>query len=182
MLSGEWARVSLFCGTMLAASCSAQEGQPQGSTATSSGSIAGSLTPPDFESLRQDPANWTMPAGNYASTRFSQLDEINTGNVSRLKVAWTFSTGMLAGHEAAPLVIGSTMFLITPFPNVVYALDLEQRGAPVKWKYDPAPLAAAKGVACCDVVNRGVAYWNNSVIFNTLDGRTISVDAETGTR
>ncbi len=183
MLSGDWARVTLLCGSILAvASCSAQEGQSQGSTATSSGSIAGSLTPPDFESLRQDPANWTMAAGNYASTRFSQLDEINTGNVARLKVAWTFSTGMVAGHEAAPLVIGSTMFLITPFPNVVYALDLGQRGAPVKWKYDPAPLGAARGVACCDVVNRGVAYWNNSVIFNTLDGRTISVDAETGTR
>jgi lanthanide-dependent methanol dehydrogenase len=183
MLSGDWTRMTLLCGSILAvASCSAQEGQPQGSTATSSGSIAGSLAAPDFESLRQDPANWTMAAGNYASTRFSQLDEINTGNVARLKVAWTFSTGMVAGHEAAPLVIGSTMFLITPFPNVVYALDLGQRGAPVKWKYDPAPLGAAKGVACCDVVNRGVAYWNNSVIFNTLDGRTISVDAETGTR
>ena len=80
-------------------------GSVTGSTATSSGSIAGNLTSADFETLRQDPANWTMAAGNYASTRFSRLDEINTGNVARLKVAWTFSTGMVAGHEAAPLVV-----------------------------------------------------------------------------
>jgi PQQ-dependent dehydrogenase (methanol/ethanol family) len=74
------------------------------------------------------------------------------------------------------------MYLITPFPNIVYALDLSKAGAPVKWKYDPAPLSAAKGVACCDVVNRGVAYWNETIIFNTLDGRTISVAAATGER
>lgn len=74
------------------------------------------------------------------------------------------------------------MYVVTPFPNVVYALDLSQPGAPVKWKYDPAPLGAAKGVACCDVVNRGAAFWNDSIIFNTLDGRTISLDAATGER
>jgi PQQ-dependent dehydrogenase (methanol/ethanol family) len=162
--------------------CTTNVTQPQGSTATSSGSITGTLASANLEDLSQDPAHWTMAAGDYASTRFSQLDEINASNVGRLKVAWTFSTGMVAGHEAAPLVIGSAMFVITPFPNVVYALDLSQPGAPVKWKYDPAPLGAARGVACCDVVNRGVAYWNNSIIFNTLDGRTISVDADTGAR
>src|SRR5918993_352097 len=139
-------------------------------------------SPADDAGVVTDPAQWTMAAGDYASTRFSRLDEINTTNVSRLKVAWSFSTGAVAGHEAAPLVVGGTMFLITPFPNVVYALDLARPGAPVKWKYDPAPLGAAKGVACCDVVNRGVAYWNNSIIFNTLDGRTIAVDAATGVR
>ena len=123
-----------------------------------------------------------MAPGDYANTRFSRLDEITAANVSRMKVAWTFSTGMVAGHEAAPLVVGSTMYLVSPFPNIVFALDLSQPGAPVKWKYDPAPLSASKGVACCDVVNRGAAYWKNSIIFNTLDGRTISLDANTGAR
>src|SRR5687767_2982751 len=162
-MSADWTRRAILCSAMLSiVACSPHERQPQGSTATGSGSISGNLTSAQFETIRQDPANWPTAAGNYASTRFSHLDEINTGNVARLKVAWTFSTGMVAGHEAAPLVVGSTMFLITPFPNVVYALDLGQPGAPVKWKYDPAPLGAAKGVACCDVVNRGVAYWNRS--------------------
>ena len=121
-----------------------------------------------------------MPAKNHASTRFSALNEINTSTVSRLRVAWTFSTGVTAGHEAAPLVVNNTMYLVTPFPNFVFALDLTKPGAPVKWQYDPKSPSAARGVACCDVVNRGMAYWNGSVIFNTLDARTISLDAETG--
>jgi len=121
-----------------------------------------------------------MASGDYAGTRFSPLDEINAGNAGSLKVAWTFSTGMVSGHEAAPLVVSGTMYLTTPFPNLLYALDLTKPGAPVKWMFDPEPASAAKGVACCDTVNRGPVYWNGSVIFNTLDGRTISVDAETG--
>jgi PQQ-dependent dehydrogenase (methanol/ethanol family) len=140
--------------------------------------VSGTLT----TGTTRDPATWTMAPGDYANTRFSTLDEINTGNVGRLQVAWTFSTGVVAGHEAAPLVVGGTMYVVTPFPNLVYALDLTQPGAPVKWKYDPAPLAAARGVACCDVVNRGAVWWNGSIIFNTLDGRTIALDAETGAR
>jgi PQQ-dependent dehydrogenase (methanol/ethanol family) len=182
MLSRQRLTLALVWGVMMSLGCSTNVTQPPGSTATSSGSITGTLASAALEDLGQDPSYWTMAAGDHASTRFSQLDDINAGNVGRLKVAWTFSTGMVAGHEAAPLVIGSAMFVITPFPNVVYALDLSKPGAPVKWKYDPAPLGAARGVACCDVVNRGVAYWNNSIIFNTLDGRTISVDADTGAR
>jgi lanthanide-dependent methanol dehydrogenase len=162
--------------------CSEHEGKQSGPSATASGSISGSLTTPTRSQVQQDPGNWAMTPGDYANTRFSKLDEITAANVNRMKVAWTFSSGMVAGHEAAPLVIGPTMYLVTPFPNIVFALDLSQPGAPVKWKYDPAPLGAAKGVACCDVVNRGVAYWNNSIIFNTLDSRTIALDASTGER
>jgi PQQ-dependent dehydrogenase (methanol/ethanol family) len=124
--------------------------------------------------------DWTMPAHDYASTRFSPLGEIHRGNVRTLKVAFTFSTGVDRGQEAAPIVVGSTMYIVTPFPNVLYALDLSKPGAPVKWKYEPHPVAAAQGVACCDVVNRGAVYWLGKVIINTLDGNTIAVDANTG--
>ena len=130
--------------------------------------------------LQQDDGQWVMPAKNYASTRFSSLDEINAQTVSRLGVSWTFSTGMVAGHEAAPLVVGSTMFVVTPFPNIVYALDLSRPGAPVKWQYDPKPPGASKGVACCDLVNRGAAYAEGAIFFNTLDCRSIALDAATG--
>ena len=101
---------------------------------------------------------WTMPAKDYASTRFSGLDEIRPDNVANLKVAFTFSTGVNKGHEAAPLVVGSTMYVVTPYPNDLYALDLANSGA-VKWKYSPKPAAASQGVACCGVVNRGASYW-----------------------
>ncbi|MFD1612473.1 methanol/ethanol family PQQ-dependent dehydrogenase [Sphingomonas tabacisoli] len=127
-----------------------------------------------------DDGQWTMPAKDYASTRFSGLDQINRANVGRLKLSFTFSTGIVKGHEAAPLVVGSTMYVVTPFPNYVYALDLSQDGAPVKWKYDPKPAAAAQGVACCDVVNRGVFYDNGRIFLNTLDGYTIAIDAGSG--
>lgn len=121
-----------------------------------------------------------MAAKNYAATRYSALDEINASNVSRLRVALTFSTGVAAGHEAAPLIVGATMFLVTPFPNYVFALDLTKPGAPVKWMYDPKPAAAARGVACCDIVNRGAAYADGAVFITTLDARVIALDATTG--
>jgi PQQ-dependent dehydrogenase (methanol/ethanol family) len=124
--------------------------------------------------------DWTMPAHDYASTRFSPLDQINGGNVSKLQVAFTFSTGVNRGQEAAPIVVGDTMYVVTPYPNILYALDLSRPGAPLKWKYEPHPAAAAQGVACCDVVNRGAVYWQGKVIINTLDGTTIAVDDDTG--
>ncbi|HEX6860761.1 MAG TPA: methanol/ethanol family PQQ-dependent dehydrogenase [Caulobacteraceae bacterium] len=127
-----------------------------------------------------DDGEWTMPAKNYASTRYSGLAEINSGNVQNLKVAFTFSTGVNKGHEAAPLVVNDTMYIVTPFPNHLYALDLTKPGAPLKWAYNPSPKPASQGVACCDVVNRGAAYWDGKVIFNTLDGDTIAVDAGSG--
>jgi PQQ-dependent dehydrogenase (methanol/ethanol family) len=122
---------------------------------------------------------WPMSAKNYANTRFSGLNEINNANVANLKVAWTFSTGVDRGQEAAPIVVGDTMYVVTPYPNTLYALDLKNNGA-TKWKYDPAPDAASQGVACCDVVNRGAAYANGKVFINTLDGNTCAVDAATG--
>ncbi|MER8613565.1 methanol/ethanol family PQQ-dependent dehydrogenase [Mesorhizobium sp. M0189] len=121
-----------------------------------------------------------MPAKNYASTRYSELAEITEDNVKNLQVAFTFSTGVNKGQEAAPLVVGNTMYIVTPFPNILYALDLTKPGAPMKWKFEPNPEPAAQGVACCDVVNRGAVFFDGRIYFNTLDGHTIAVDAATG--
>ena len=106
-----------------------------------------------------DDGQWTMPAKNYAATRFSALDEINGANVSNLQVDFAFSTGVDHGQEAAPIVADNTMFIVTPYPNIVFALDLTKPGAPIKWSYRPYPASASQGVACCDVVNRGATYW-----------------------
>jgi len=128
----------------------------------------------------KDDGQWTMAEKNYAATRYSELAEIDTASVKRLQVAFTFSTGVTHGEEAAPLVVDNTMYIVTPFPNFLYALDLTQPGAPLKWVYKPNPAPASQGVACCDVVNRGAVYWKGKVIINTLDGFTIAVDAKTG--
>jgi PQQ-dependent dehydrogenase (methanol/ethanol family) len=119
---------------------------------------------------------WTMPQKDYANSRFSGLSEITTENARNLKVAFTFETGVLRGHEGAPLVVNNTMYIVTPFPNYLYALDLTKAGAPKKWRYDAKPEAAAQGVACCDVDNRGAAYADGLIVFNTLDNHTIAVD------
>jgi PQQ-dependent dehydrogenase (methanol/ethanol family) len=123
---------------------------------------------------------WVRPAKDFASTRYSTLRDLTVESVPRLAAAFTFSTGVVAGHEAAPLVVAGTMYVVTPWPNYLYALDLTRPGAPVKFTYRPKPVAAAKGVACCDVVNRGAAYADGLVIYNTLDNRTVAVDASTG--
>ncbi|MEA2838972.1 MAG: lanthanide-dependent methanol dehydrogenase, partial [Methylobacteriaceae bacterium] len=140
---------------------------------------AGKPVPPPFAAAPED-GQWTMPAKNVASTRYSGLDEITTDNAKNLKVAFTFSLGYNKGQEAAPLVIDNTMYIVSSYPNVLYALDLTKPGAPLKWKYEPKPSPASQGVACCDVVNRGAAYANGKLFFNTLDDFTIAVDAKTG--
>jgi len=121
-----------------------------------------------------------MPSRDYANTRFSALDQINAGNVKDLRLAWSFSTGEVRGHEGAPLVVGGTMYLVAPFPNTLFALDLTKPGAPMKWKYDPKPSSAAQGVACCDLVNRGAVYAGGKIFYNTLDDHTVAVDAASG--
>jgi lanthanide-dependent methanol dehydrogenase len=123
---------------------------------------------------------WRMPARDYAASRYSELREITAENAKDLRVAWTFSTGVLRGHEGAPLVVDNTMYVVTPYPNVAYALDLTKEGAPLKWKYRPENAQAAQGVACCDVVNRGAAYVDGKLIYNLLDGHTVALDAESG--
>jgi lanthanide-dependent methanol dehydrogenase len=141
------------------------------------------VTPPAGDTRANPEAetgNWTQPAKDYANTRYSGLDSINTTNVSRLTLVSTFSTSVLRGHEAAPLVVNNMLYVVTPFPNILYALDLTKPGWPVKWTYKPNPEAAAQGVACCDVVNRGVTYSDGALYYNTLDDHVVSVDANTG--
>jgi PQQ-dependent dehydrogenase (methanol/ethanol family) len=132
------------------------------------------------EKAQSDDGQWTMPAKDYASTRFSTLNQINTGNIANLKLAWTFSTGLTRGHEAAPLIVNNTMYIVTPFPNILYALDLTKPGAPMKWQYNPKPSPSSQGVACCDVINRGAFYWNGKIYYATLDLNAVAVDANTG--
>ncbi len=140
------------------------------------------LTLPALTQIQNQPddGQWPMAAKNYASTRFSTLSQITTENVQNLKPAFQFSTGTTHGNEAAPLVVNNTMYIVTPWPNTLYALDLTKPGAPVKWSYQPHPSSSSQGVACCDTVNRGAAYYNGRIFFNTLDVHTVAVDAQTG--
>ena len=125
-----------------------------------------------------NPANWAMQAGDFSNHRYSKLSQINASNVSKLQVAWTFSTGVLRGHEGSPLVIGDTMYLVTPFPNNVFALDLETQK--IKWKYAPKQNPAVIPQMCCDTVNRGVAYAEGKIFLQQADSMLVALDAKSG--
>jgi lanthanide-dependent methanol dehydrogenase len=128
----------------------------------------------------QEDGQWTMPAKNFASTRYSGLAQITAGNAARLRPVWSFSTGVLGGHEGQPLVVDKTMYVVTPYPNVVYAFDLTREGYPLRWKYRPNVDPASIGIACCDVVNRGAFYADGRIFYNLLDGHTVALDAASG--
>ncbi|MGE5727354.1 MAG: PQQ-dependent dehydrogenase, methanol/ethanol family [Gemmatimonas sp.] len=124
--------------------------------------------------------DWTMPSKDYSASRFSGLTQITSATVKSLHPVWTFSTGTLGGHEGQPLVVNNTMYVVTPYPNVLYAFDLTKDGYPLKWKYRPAVDQNSLGIACCDAVNRGAAYASGKIVYNLLDGHTVAIDAATG--
>ncbi|MFO1039770.1 MAG: methanol/ethanol family PQQ-dependent dehydrogenase [Geminicoccaceae bacterium] len=128
---------------------------------------------------QNNPAEWVMPNGNYSSQRYSALTQINRENVSGLQPQWTFSTGVLRGHEGGPLVIGNVMYIHTPFPNIVYALDLDDEGR-VLWKYQPVQDPNVIPIMCCDTVNRGVAYGDGKIFLSQADTTLVALDAKTG--
>jgi len=133
----------------------------------------------EIQKLTQDPNQWVLQTGDYANTRYSKLEQINAANVGKMQVAWTFSTGVLRGHEGAPLVVGDIMYVHTPFPNIVYALDLNSE-AKILWKYEPKQDPNVIPVMCCDTVNRGVAYGDGKIFLHQADTTLVALDAKTG--
>jgi PQQ-dependent dehydrogenase (methanol/ethanol family) len=133
------------------------------------------VAPPEM-----DDGSWPMATKDYRNTRFSSLSEVDTSNVSRLAQAFSVPMKTTRGQEAAPVVVDGTMYLVGPYPNEVVALDLSRPGAPRKWSYHPPVEPASQGVACCDVVNRGVAYDSGKIFVNTLDDHTLALDAASG--
>lgn len=132
-----------------------------------------------LDEMSRDASQWVIPLGNYYATRHSTLKQINNENVAKLKVAWTMSTGALRGHEGQPLVIGDMMYLESAYPNHVYAVNLNNIGR-IVWKFTPEQDKFAPSVACCDVVNRGLAYADGKIIVTALDTKLYALDAKTG--
>ena len=138
-------------------------------------------TPASHQELSQlisQPQNWVTQAGNYQSWRYSDLKQITHDNVSKLTLAWHFSTGAIGGHEGGPLVIGETMYLHTPYPNQVIAIDVSDQS--IRWRYQAQQDQHTASVLCCGKVNRGLAYGEGLILLQQTDTTLVALDADTG--
>jgi len=156
--------------------------------------LAGAAKADELQNLAKDPKQWVMPTGDYANLRHSALKQITADNVGKLAPAWQFSTGVLRGHEGAPLVLNNVqitdtsgksittdvMYLHTPFPNIVYALDAKDPAHQILWKYEPKQDPSVVPVMCCDTVNRGLAYGDGKIFLAQADTTLVALDAKTG--
>jgi PQQ-dependent dehydrogenase (methanol/ethanol family) len=132
----------------------------------------------DLEKQIANPNNWAMQAGDMYNQRYSKLSQINAQNVGKMQVAWMFSTGVLRGHEGSPLVVNGMMYIHTPFPNKVFAIDLDTQK--IKWRYEPKQDSAVIPQMCCDTVYRGLAYAENKIFLQQADSTLVALDAGTG--
>src|SRR5690606_14687515 len=114
---------------------------------------------------------------DFGETRYSTLAQINDSNVADLGLAWYFDSGEVRGHEATPVIVDGVMYATRPWSSV-FALDA--RTGELLWNYDPKVDKAMGWKACCDVVNRGVAYYDGKVYVGTLDGRLVALYSKTG--
>src|SRR4051794_28530079 len=129
--------------------------------------------------MSQNPKEWVMATGNHANHRYSQLKQITADNVGRLQVAWTFSTGVVRGHEGGPLVVDDVMYDHGPFPNPVFALDLKN-AAKLLWKYEPKQELNVIPVMAYDTVNRGLAYVDGKIFLHQANTTLVALDAMDG--
>src|SRR5262249_8318596 len=121
-----------------------------------------------LETEAQDANQWVIPLGSYSAIRHSKLNQINTKNAGKLRAAWTMSTGTLRGQEGQPLVVGNMMYFESSYPNFIYGINLDNVGQ-IVWKFAPEQDKFSPSVACCDLVNRGVAYADGKILATTLD-------------
>mgnify|MGYP000527746436 CR=1 FL=1 len=121
--------------------------------------------------------DWLSYGGDYHEQRFSQLKQITDQNIGDLGLAWSFDTDYDRGLEATPLVVDGVMYVSGNW-SVVYALDAKT--GELLWKHDPQVPKEWGKMACCDVVNRGVALYEGKVFVGTLDARLVALDAATG--
>jgi alcohol dehydrogenase (cytochrome c) len=150
----------------------------QGQSTVSGKPMSKNLVPVTQQMLNAsngDKNHWLHPNGNYAQTRYYPQDQINTGNVAKLKPAFVFQTAVLESMETAPLVVNGVMFLTTSY-NHVYAVDAVTGEEFWHYKHKMGPITTY----CCGPNNRGVAASGDLLFMGTLDAKLVALDAKTG--
>ena len=167
-----------ICLTLLAtlAGCSepADNAAPEVVASSSAATMASAAT----TSVVDNESQWSSYGNNYSEQRYSPLDQITPDNIDELELAWFGDLAERGGsYETTPLVVDGRIYVSSPWSKV-YAFDA-QSGAQL-WKYDPKVPGEWAVNLCCGIVNRGVAAWDGMIIWGTLDGRLVAVDAVTG--
>jgi quinohemoprotein ethanol dehydrogenase len=167
-----------------AAAAALQSGaaSPDGAAQSAPSPVSADPAPPADPTERllaadRERGSWLMHGRTYDEQRFSPLDQIRAENVAQLVRVWRFPTGLERGHEATPLVVDGTLYFTGSW-SVLFALDAKT--GELRWKFDPEVPREAGAKACCDVVNRGVAYHDGRIFAGSLDGRLSALDAKTG--
>jgi PQQ-dependent dehydrogenase (methanol/ethanol family) len=175
-LMSDWraAGMTLLAGAvLLAAGCSNQgEAPAEGAPVNVSGPADARLI-----NAAVEPHSWLTHGGTYAEQRFAALDQINRANVAGLRLAWSYELDTNRGQEATPLVVDGVMYASTAWSKVV---ALNAATGKLLWQFDPKVPPEKAFDGCCDVVNRGVAFYDGKLYVGTLDGRLIALDAGTG--
>jgi quinohemoprotein ethanol dehydrogenase len=164
---------ALLIFTLACTSC----GKHASRTETGSNAHAAAVDGARIENADRDAANWLTHGRTYNEQRFSPLKSIDDGNVNRLGLEWYFDLDTRRGQEATPIVVDGVMYFTSAWSKV-FAVDAAS--GKLLWSYDPKVPPEWAVNACCDVVNRGAAVWQGEVIFGTLDGRLIALEAATG--
>src|SRR5690606_18466665 len=125
----------------------------------------------------KEPHNWLSHGRSYGEARYSPLNQINQNNVEKLGLAWFYDLDTSRGQEATPLVVDGVLYTSSAWSKV-QAFDAAT--GRLLWQFDPKVPGETAIKGCCDVVNRGVAYWDGMVYVGALDGRLIAIDAKTG--
>jgi lanthanide-dependent methanol dehydrogenase len=130
------------------------------------------------QSARTPDTDWRAQAGDAGNRRYSPLAQIDRDNVGQLEPVWRVPTGAQGGHEGGPLVVAGTLYIHTPYPNRVVAIDLADRRE--KWRYEPRQDASALAILCCDTVSRGLAFGDGMILLQQTDTTLVALDAATG--
>jgi PQQ-dependent dehydrogenase (methanol/ethanol family) len=171
--------VCLLLALLAAAACARDAGGPDAALRARIREATAAVDDARLRAADQHPGDWLSHGRTYAEQRMSPLDRIDEHNVGGLGLAWSLELGTNRGVEATPIVVDGVLFATGPW-SVVYAVDA--RSGRLLWQHDPQVPRRYGRIACCDVVNRGVALYRGRVFSGALDGRLLALDAATGAK
>lgn len=128
----------------------------------------------DARLAKPDSQDWLSYRGNYAGWGYSPLTQINASNVSKLKLAWSYSTGMTEGHQSPPMVNNGYMYVTTPNNQVI---AFEAATGKELWRYKKA---IPEELQQLHPTNRGLALYGDKLYLATTDASLVALDAVTG--